>query len=648
MAKKPTYRELEQRINELEESERIFRSVFDSIPASIVLVDKEGRIIDVSPHHLSHIGEGKASAKAYVEKNILTHPSVVDAGLSEVYRKLLQGVPIDETEVSYTAITSDVPAYYNLNAVPLRENDEIIGAIILHEDISRRKRLEEQWLLFMESATDSFTLYDSDFNLVEINKAGTELYPHHIPKERLIGSNLLEAVPDLKKTGMYDALKEVLDTGVPFLAENVITPESMGNDRYINIKAFNVGNGLGIITTDITERKRLEEQWLLFMESATESFALYDSDLNVVEINKVGVELYPRYVSKENIIGSNLLDAVPDIKETGIYDALITVLETGEPFLADNVIAPTTMGEDRYLKFKAFRVGNGLGIITTDITESKQLEEQWLLFMESATDSFTLYDSDLNVVEINSVGVDIYPSHVSKENIIGSNLLEAVPDLKKTGMYDAFVKVLETGEPFLAENVITPTTMGKDRYINIQAFRVGNGLGMIISDITERKHAEDELLRHQNHLEDLVIERTANLEETNTALKVLLKKRDEDKTELEERMLVNVRELVTPYLDKLKRSKPNDRQTVLLEIMESNLNDVVSPFVRKLSPKHLKLTPTEIQMANLIKQGKTSKEIADLLNLATSTIDFHRDNIRKKVGIKNKKVNLRTYLLSLQ
>ncbi|MBW1895008.1 MAG: PAS domain-containing protein [Deltaproteobacteria bacterium] len=546
MAKKPTYLELEQRINELEEkvqtlkfsenalkeSERIFRSVFDSIPASIVLVDKEGKIIDISPYHLSHIGEGKASAKANVEKNILTHPSVVEAGLSEKYRELLQGVPIDKMEVSYNAITSDIPAYYNLNAVPLRENDEIIGAIILHEDISSRKRLEEQWLLFMESATDSF--------------------------------------------------------------------------------------------------------------------ALFDSDLNVVEINKVGVDLYPRYVSKENIKGSNLLDAVPDLKETGMYDALMKVLDTGEPLLAENVIAPTTMGEDRYLKFKAFKVGTGIGIITTDITERKRLEEQWLLFMESATDSFTLYDSDLNVVEINSVGVDIYPSYLSKGNIIGSNLLDAVPDLKETGIYNSLMKVLHTGEPFVAENVITPATMGKDRYINIKAFRVGNDLGMIISDITERKHAEDELRRHQNHLEELVNDRTANLEETNTALKVLLKKRDEDKTELEERMLVNVRELVMPYLEKLKGSQPNDRQTVLLEIMESNLSDVVSPFVRKLSPKHLKLTPTEIQMANLIKQGKTSKEIASLLNLATSTIDFHRDNIRKKVGIKNKKVNLRTYLLSLQ
>jgi PAS domain S-box-containing protein len=251
MVKKPTCQELEQRINELEEkvrdltfsenalkeSERIFRSVFDSIPASIVLVDKEGRIIDIDPYHLSHIGEGKASAESYVGKNILTHPSVEEPGLSKMYRELLQGVPIDETEVYYTAITSRIPAYYNINAVPLLENNEIIGAIIIHDDISSRKRLEEQWLLFMESATDSFTLYDSDLNLVEINKVGEELYPSHIPKENRIGSNLLEAVPDLKETGMYDALMKVLDTGKPFVAENVVAPTTMGEDAPITMTA---------------------------------------------------------------------------------------------------------------------------------------------------------------------------------------------------------------------------------------------------------------------------------------------------------------------------------------------------------------------------------------------------------------------------
>ena len=109
----------------------------------------------------------------------------------------------------------------------------------------------------------------------------------------------------------------------------------------------------------------------------------------------------------------------------------------------------------------------------------------------------------------------------------------------------------------------------------------------------------------------------------------------------------NIKETVDPYLEKLEGSG-SDAKNIYLSIIKSNIDEIISPFTRKLSSKFLNLTPSEIRIANLVKQGKTSKEIAGLLNLATSTIDFHRDNIRKKVGIKNKKVNLRTYLLSLQ
>jgi len=113
-------------------------------------------------------------------------------------------------------------------------------------------------------------------------------------------------------------------------------------------------------------------------------------------------------------------------------------------------------------------------------------------------------------------------------------------------------------------------------------------------------------------------------------------------------MLFNVKELVMPYLEKIKKNSPDTRQKTLLAIMESNLNDIISPFVRGMSANYLKLTPTEIQVANLVKQGRTTKEIAELLHLSTKTIEFHRDNIRRKVGIKDKKINLRAYLQSVQ
>ncbi len=83
-----------------------------------------------------------------------------------------------------------------------------------------------------------------------------------------------------------------------------------------------------------------------------------------------------------------------------------------------------------------------------------------------------------------------------------------------------------------------------------------------------------------------------------------------------------------------------------MDIIESNLDEVVSSFALKFSKTDLNLTPTEIQVANLIKQGKRSKEIADLLNSSPKAIAFHRGSIRRKLGLQNKKTNLRSYLFS--
>ena len=111
--------------------------------------------------------------------------------------------------------------------------------------------------------------------------------------------------------------------------------------------------------------------------------------------------------------------------------------------------------------------------------------------------------------------------------------------------------------------------------------------------------------------------------------------------------MLNFKELILPYLEKLKNKRLGYKEKAYIDIIESNLNDIISPFVRNFSVKMFRLSPTEIQVLNLIKQGKTTKEIAKSMNLATSTIDFHRHNIRKKIGIKNKKINLSSYLSSL-
>jgi PAS domain S-box-containing protein len=162
--------------------------------------------------------------------------------------------------------------------------------------------------------------------------------------------------------------------------------------------------------------------------------------------------------------------------------------------------------------------------------------------------------------------------------------------------------------------------------------------------IRVRKRAEEALRKRKEELKA----QARNLEEMNTALKVLLKHREEDKSELEEKVLANVKELVLPYVEALKNTKLGGKQVAYASIIESHLNDIISPFLRKLSSKHRGLTPKEIQVAGFIKAGKTTKEIAGLLNASVRAVEFHRENIRSKLGLKNKKANLRSYLLTLQ
>ena len=200
-------------------------------------------------------------------------------------------------------------------------------------------------------------------------------------------------------------------------------------------------------------------------------------------------------------------------------------------------------------------------------------------------------------------------------------------------------------------------SLGTPSRINIQ------GVGVLLPTvkmsfhlvlISERENMEEALRKSRDELDQRIKERTSelelktkSLEEVNTALGVLIKKREEDKTELEEKILANTRELVIPYIEKLDGTQLDERQRAYLNILESNLHDIVTPFSRSLVHGFVKLTPSEIQVADLIKHGKQTKEIATLLNLSVRTIESHRKNIRRKFGLNQKRTNLRSYLMSI-
>jgi PAS domain S-box-containing protein len=157
----------------------------------------------------------------------------------------------------------------------------------------------------------------------------------------------------------------------------------------------------------------------------------------------------------------------------------------------------------------------------------------------------------------------------------------------------------------------------------------------MITDINELKETQEMLRR-----------KTANLEEMNTALTVLLRKREVEQEELSEQIIANVKELIGPYIEKLARSKMDERQKGLLEIVRRNLKEITSPLIRTVVS--LGLTPREVEIASLIKVGVSTKDIAERLGLSPRAVETHRYNIRKRLGLNVQKANLRSYLLSLK
>ena len=247
------------------------------------------------------------------------------------------------------------------------------------------------------------------------------------------------------------------------------------------------------------------------------------------------------------------------------------------------------------------------------------------------------------------------------EEIIGKTPFDLMPPDEANRVSEIFNTLATSQEPFdCLENInlhkdghpVALETSGIPTFGSDGEFCGYRGIDR---DITERKRIEEELRKAYDKLEYRVKERTKELEvktrgleELNTAMKVLLNKRENDKTEIEDNVLTNVKELIAPYFRKINKTKLDDQQKTFLSIIETNLNEIISPFTRKMSLKYLNLTPTEIRIANLIRHGNPSKEIAELLNVSPRTVETHRKNIRRKIGLEGKRKNLRSHLLSLQ
>jgi len=268
-------------------------------------------------------------------------------------------------------------------------------------------------------------------------------------------------------------------------------------------------------------------------------------------------------------------------------------------------------------------------------------EEWFQALLNAAADSAFLMDTKGTILAMNKAGAKRLGK--SADELIGENAYDLLPPKVARSRKTKVNKVVRSGKSarfvderdgMVFDSSIYPVVNKRGRVVQLAIYG---------RDITKQKQAENRLKRRETSLKV----QKQELQDVNAALKVLLKQREQDKTELEEKVLFNVKELVVPFVQKLEKTRLNEQQKAYLNVLESNLNHIISPFAYRLSSKFLGLTPKEIQIANLVKDGKTAKQIAGWFNVSVRTIEAHKRNIRAKTGIKSSKINLRSHLLTL-
>jgi len=419
------------------------------------------------------------------------------------------------------------------------------------------------------------------------------------------------------------------------------------------------------------KRKEAEEElrkYQFMIESAHDAIFFKDLGSRYITANDKTLGVFG--LSREDVIGKNDYELMPDQKEAkkNVHDDQI-VFKSGKP---KEVFKHMTGADGKKYWFQAIKVpqfdndGKVIGLvgIARDITKRKQAEEalresesKLSAMLASVGDHMSMIDKDLNILWANEIAEKIFGN-----DIIGKKCYEVYH--KRTEPCEPYpcltLRAFQDGKIHEHDTQVIDKD-GKTIFFHCTAnvaIRDKEGKPTAVleisRDITENVRAENALQKAKDELERRVKERTRDLEiktnsleEINTAMEVLLKKRENDKIEIEDNVLTNVKELIAPFFKKIKKTKLNDQQKTFFSIIESNLNEIISPFTRKMSLKYLNLTPAEIRIVNLIRHGSPSKEIAELLNLSPRTVETHRKNIRRKIGLEGKRANLRSHLLSL-
>jgi PAS domain S-box-containing protein len=369
-------------------------------------------------------------------------------------------------------------------------------------------------------------------------------------------------------------------------------------------------------------------------------------------------------ISREKIIGSHLKDILGDDN----YQFVLKYV--AEVSLGKSVSYEDTFNlaaEKRWIQVNYTPVIDTNGHVSSisvfgyDITERKLMEEKSKNLLNFLQTLINTIPSPIFCKDIHGCYQDCNKEFedytgFKKEDIIGKGVYDMFPKDVADKYHEMDLALFSQPGRQIYEHPILyadgkkhDVVVNKATYLNADGTLAG--LVGVMVDITERKRAEEELKIYHEYLEKVVQERTTELEsktktleEVNIALKVLLKHQEEDRQELEDRFVMNIKQLIIPFVEKMRNTGLDQRQIAYMSIMETYLNDISSKIIKRMH--QFNFTPTEVEVATLIKEGRSTKDIAMVIGIAPSSVNTHRGNIRKKLDITNKKVNLRSHLQS--
>lgn len=268
----------------------------------------------------------------------------------------------------------------------------------------------------------------------------------------------------------------------------------------------------------------------------------------------------------------------------------------------------------------------------------RQMAEAEILdaMLHSASDiAIAIMDLDGTILHHNQAAITFFST--DRRDLIGQN---AKTLLARGGMLETFNQGLEQALGN-GRSVFTICRQEQEGpvYQTTTLFAIHDrqnnttGFGLIGLDTTDLKQALAE-----------VESKKQELEEANIALRVMLDQHTKTRESVEEQISIRLKSLIMPYLDLLRQRVRHEQDRETLNIIAAHMDSLTSSFTSRGREIFLNLSPRESTIADLVRQGKTSKEIAAILGIGVRTVESYRNNLRKKLGIRNEKISLRTYL----